>query len=284
MTDRNPLIHDAFQDDALPPAGREQLWQVIEQRQSLASRKRLVAVAGKVLLAGVVVAALLLLWSFLRATPDSRIAGPIAIAADSLSDPMVERPMIQDRQETPSSVIPLLGHRSSLSIDLKDLQTRQLQLADRLDETAGREHDVIANQLSEVEQQIEAAKIALSVVDAQLAGHQGAPVAMAIPPFPEPPQVIQIGGGGGIPDEVLYGAGGIATLLALTMVAMMGYLRRLARTTRQALSAVEQQVSSQHATLAAGIDAIAVEVERLGEGQRFMSKVLSGSEAKTPAR
>ena len=283
MTDRNPLIHDAFQDDALPAAGREQLWHVIEQRQSLASRQRLLAVAGKVLLAGVVVAALLLLWSFLRATPDSRIAGPIAIAADSLSDPPVERHMIQDRQETMTSVIPLLGHRSSLSNDLRDLQTRQLELAQRLNQTAGRQHDIISTQLSEVEQQIEAAKIALSVVDAQLAGHQGAPVAMAVPPFPEPPQVITIGGGG-IPDEVLYGAGGIATVMVLTMVAMMGYLRRLARTTRQALAAVEQQVSSQHATLASGIDAIAVEVERLGEGQRFMSKVLSGSEARTPAR
>ena len=65
-------------------------------------------------------------------------------------------------------------------------------------------------------------------------------------------------------------------LLALGMIAMLGYMRRIARKTREALAAIEKQVSSQHATLASGIDAIAVEVERLGEGQRFMSKALAG--------
>ena len=61
---------------------------------------------------------------------------------------------------------------------------------------------------------------------------------------------------------------------------LVGYMRRIARMTREALAAIEKQVSSQHATLASGIDAIAVEVERLGEGQRFMSKALAGPEAK----
>ena len=46
------------------------------------------------------------------------------------------------------------------------------------------------------------------------------------------------------------------------------------------VSLIEGQVSSQHATLASGIDAIALEVERLGEGQRFMSKVLTTPEAR----
>jgi hypothetical protein len=55
-------------------------------------------------------------------------------------------------------------------------------------------------------------------------------------------------------------------------------MRSIARSTRQALTQLEAQVSSQHATLASGIDAIAVEVERLGEGQRFMSKVLATPE------
>ena len=68
------------------------------------------------------------------------------------------------------------------------------------------------------------------------------------------------------------------------MVFLVGYMRRIARMTREALAAIERQASSQHATLASGIDAIAVEVERLGEGQRFMSKALAGPEAKTECR
>jgi hypothetical protein len=93
-----------------------------------------------------------------------------------------------------------------------------------------------------------------------------------------PPQVITVSGG--LSDELIWSSGGIGLLLVLAMFGMMIYMRRIAKLTREALTAVERQVSSQHATLASGIDAIAVEVERLGEGQRFMSKVLSGGEAK----
>ncbi len=281
MTDRDPLIRDAFREDSLPEADRDRLWKAMQDRSARQARLRFLVRAGALLLAGSVVAAGVILRNVIRSPSDRRLFGPVAVAADSIStDSSVERPMIQETQhEVPSNLIPLLGHRSEIRTDMQNLENRQLQLADRLDETTGREHDVVVSQLASVEQQLEASKVALRAIDAQLAGQPVASYAVAETP---PPQLIQVNPP--LSDEAIWAAGGPAILLALGMIAMLGYMRRIARKTREALAAIEGQVSSQHATLASGIDAIAVEVERLGEGQRFMSKVLSGSEAKLPLR
>lgn len=176
----------------------------------------------------------------------------------------------------PSNLLPLLGHRSSLRIDVNNAEMRRDALVARLEQTTGREHDRIEQELAAVEQQLEASRVAINIIDRQLMGHETPVVTHAIA---DAPQVFQFGSPG-IPGEVIWAAGGASGLLLLGMLSLLVYMRRVARSTREALSLIEGQVSSQHATLAAGIDAIALEVERLGEGQRFMSKVLSGSEGK----
>jgi len=165
-------------------------------------------------------------------------------------------------------------------MDMQSLEERQMLLAKRLEQTSGREHQVIETQLSSVEQQLEATRVAISVIDARLSGQPqvATHTAVAI----EPPQVF-VSGGGRLSDEFIWANFGSVALIALLMVGVLAYMRRIARVTREAMAAIERQVSSQHATLASGIDAIAVEVERLGEGQRFMSKALAGAE-KAPAR
>lgn len=272
MTDFTPLVRDAFQDDSLPAADRDRLWNIMEHRHARQTRRKLLVRAGLLLLAGLLLAA----WAFLRMSPVP--PSPMAMHADSIStDSPVRHSMTQEpRHEVQSNLMPLLDHRSSIMNDLEDLEERQLELAAHLKQTSGREHDVVMGQLASLEQQIESSRIALRVLDAQMAGQP-----MSVPVIStsiEPPQVITVSGG--LSDELIWSSGGIGLLLVLAMLGMVIYMRRIARLTRDALTAVERQVSSQHATLASGIDAIAVEVERLGEGQRFMSKVLSGSEAK----
>ena len=276
MTDLSPMIRDAYQDDSLPAADRDRLWSTMQHRQARQARAKLLVRAGLLLLAGFVIAAALLVRSAIRSSSVPVV--PLPVAADSISDNSpVERSMTQEtRQEVPSSLLPLLGHRSQLRMDLQSLEERQLQLARRLGETTGREHDAISAQLHSVEQQIEASRVALSVIDAQLAGQ---PIETpAVITTVSPPGIVQVNPP--ISDELIWMSGGPVVLLALGMIAMLGYMRRIARTTREALAAIERQVSSQHATIASGIDAIAVEVERLGEGQRFMSKALAGPDAK----
>ena len=273
MTDRIELVRDAFQDDALSATDRDRLWSTMQHRQTRQARLRNLLRGGVLLLAGAFLAALLFLRFGVRST-----TGPVVVAADSsitISPP--EPSMIQENPDVPSNLIPLLGHRSSLRIDIANAETRRDDLVKRLEVTSGRDHDRVEQELASVEQQLEASRLAINVIDRQLTG---VPTPSVTQPFTvEPPQVFQFGSPG-LPGEVIWAAGGAGGILLLGMLSLLVYMRHFARTTRQALSLIEGQVSSQHATLASGIDAIALEVERLGEGQRFMSKVLTAPEAK----
>ena len=185
--------------------------------------------------------------------------------------------MIQENQEqVPSNLIPLLGHRASLRSDVINYELRRDELVKQIEHTTGRQHDRAEQELAAVEQQLESSRLAINVIDRQLLGHE---TVVTHNVTETPPQVFQFGSPS-LPGEVIWVAGGAGALLLLGMLSLLVYMRYLARSTRNALSLIEGQVSSQHATLASGIDAIALEVERLGEGQRFMSKVLTTPEAR----
>jgi hypothetical protein len=279
MSDRHQFIRDAFQDDALEAAARHRLWSTMQHRRDRAARLRYLVRAGGILLVGAVIATVAYLRGAARSSGDHRTFGPVM--ADSLPDNTPsENSMIQEpsRETVPSNLIPLLGHRSSLRIDIVNAEQRRDELVKRLEQTAGREHDRIEQELASLEQQIEASRLAINAIDHQLMGIQ--PPAEIHTYAESPPQVFQFGSSGGIPLWMAGGAGGV---LLLGMLSILVYMRSIARSTKLALSQIEGQVSSQHATLASGIDAIAVEVERLGEGQRFMSKVLSTPEPRARA-
>ena len=283
MTERSPLIQQAFQDEPLPPGDRERLWTTMEHRHGRQARWRNLMLAAVLLLAGAIVAGALVVRNAIRSTSsfDRGLSGPIVVAADSIStDSPVEASVTQEtRAEVPSNLIPLLGHRSGLAIDLANQTARREVLAERINRIGpGAEHQALLNELENVDRQIHSTQVAMEVIDRQLAGHQG-----VLPPLPpveaitvEQPHFYPMANP--ISGDVLAVAGGVGAILILSIVAVAGYIRRLSRTLKEALVQIENQVSSQHATLASGIDAIAVEVERLGEGQRFMSKVLAPNE------
>jgi hypothetical protein len=278
MTERNELVRDAFPDDALGPSVRDRLWSSLQHRQTRQARLRNLARAGALLVVGAILAAVIFLGLGVR-SPD----GPVVVAADSLTNNSPSEPsMIQEnREQVTTDLIPLLGHRSSLRSDIVNAEERRDELVTRLAQTSGREHDRIEQELAAVEQQLEASRMAINVIDRQLMGHEGA--ATYAVTTSATPQVFQFGSPE-IPEELFWLAGGGGGLLLLGMLSLLVYMRRIARSTRQALSLIEGQVSSQHATLASGIDAIALEVERLGEGQRFMSKILATPETKVSAQ
>ena len=273
MTDRNELVRDAFQDDSLSASDRDRLWSTMQHRQARQAWMRNLVRAAALLLGGAILAAVVFLGVGVRST-----AGPVVVAADSLTNNSPSEPnMIQENTDATLNLIPLLGHRSSLRSDINTAEARRDELVKRLEQTTGREHDRVEQELASVEQQLQSSRLAINVIDRQLTGMSG-PIETHT--FTEsPPQVFQFGSPG-IPGEVIWAAGGAGGVLLLGMLSLLVYMRHFARSTRQALSLIEGQVSSQHATLASGIDAIALEVERLGEGQRFMSKVLATPEAK----
>ena len=189
--------------------------------------------------------------------------------------------MIQEQPGAyqPSNLIPLLGHRSSLMMDISRYEAQIDALSLRVNQTTGAERNIVLRQLSEAENQLQGVRATLAVVDRELSGHQGAVQtysSVAIPP--DAPIVLGPSG-----QDVMFMAAVVGGGLLLVSLALVVYMRRIARTTRESLAQVESQISSHHATLASGIDAIALEVERLGEGQRFMSRVLSKGEPQVRA-
>lgn len=289
MTERSPLIQQAFQDEPLSPVDRERLWTTMQHRHSRQARWRNLMLAAVLLLAGAIAAGALVVRNALRSTSssDRGVFGSIAVAADSISsDSPVEPSMIQEtrasagqetRPEVPSNLIPLLGHRSGLAIDLSNLGERREELAKRFNQIGpGPEHEALSAEMARIDRQIHSTEVAIEVIDRQLGAHHE-PVPVFAPGgetiVVEPPHLFPMNGP--YTNELMWITGGAGALLALGMVAILGYIRRLTRTTKEALSLIERQVSSQHVTLASGIDAIALEVERLGEGQRFMSKVMA---------
>ena len=275
MIDRDPVIRDAFEDDAsrMSPAHQDRLWSEMLHRQTRQIRRRYIARAGVVLVAGAAVGGFIALRSVSRSSaPDAEV-----IAADSLPNFSPSEPtVIQEPAHAPvSNLIPLLGHRSSLQMDISRYEDQIDALSRRLNQTSGQEREVLSRQLREFEDQLQGTKKAMALVDRELSGHQG-PVQTYSNVIVPPEAPIIFGGPSG--QDVMFRTTVLGGGLLLICLALLVYMRRIARTTRDALAQVESQISSQHATLASGIDAIALEVERLGEGQRFMSRVLSKGE------
>lgn len=283
-SDRSALIRDAFDgQDALPPEDRERMWTALRARGA-GDRRQRVAGAGTLVLAGVAVGAIAT-WQYAGARHAAGAPPPAAVAADSLAAEPLREPVMTQEPSTPTNLIPLLGHRSSLRLDIENFTAKRDELIRQIDKASGAEEQILHRRLADVEEDLQAAKSTLRAIDLQLSGVQGTPTpdaviqfaeAQALPPDQPPPAAWFAR------PDVLWGASGGLVVLMLTVLV---YLRHFARTTRKALAAIEAQVASQHTTLASGIDAIAVEVERLGEGQRFMSKVLAGGDRReeTPA-
>ena len=111
--------------------------------------------------------------------------------------------------------------------------------------------------IADVDKQIAAADQAV----ARAAGIPGAVV-------PEPPFVRP-----GPPDEV-YVLTGLFMFVAILPISV-AYARRIWRRSAAAVAALPDEVMDRLTRLDHAVDSIAVEVERIGEGQRFVTRVLA---------
>jgi hypothetical protein len=112
---------------------------------------------------------------------------------------------------------------------------------------------VIDERIADVEKQIAAA-------DAQVAARAAIPGVIIDPPRsgPDPQAIVGMGMG-------------FSMILLLPL--SIGYARRIWK--RSAAPALPSEFGDRMANLERGIEAIAIEVERLGEGQRFVTQLLA---------
>jgi hypothetical protein len=195
----------------------------------------------------------------------------------------VQQGITIETPQTRAQLDALILTRSELTGQLSTLMQRRAELADQIARTSGAENraelqtrlrDVDAR-IRRLESQIDAANDAITQGIARGLGQEAArPARAPTPPIPAvPPSVPQvihippIGGGPGVGLEralILEGVG----FLLLGVVFYHWMKRRFTR----AQPAVDVQAIT---TMQQSIDAIALEVERISENQRYVTKLLN---------
>jgi hypothetical protein len=152
-----------------------------------------------------------------------------------------------------------LGRQMETLQDTRQSLTRQLQQS-----SSGVERTGIEKRLTEIDQRISEMDKSIATADAEVVKAAGIP--MAIPQDrPIPRQ--------GPPDEVyvLTGIFMFVVLFPLTIA----FARRMWRRGAQAVTQLPAELYQRLTRLEQAVDAIAVEIERVGEGQRYMSRLFS---------
>jgi hypothetical protein len=158
------------------------------------------------------------------------------------------------------------AQRRELSRQLGELEDRREELAEQLQVPTleGANKKGLEQRISDIDQRISALDAQLAIADANVAQAASVPGATVEPP--SPPRT-------GPPEEVfvLGGMFIVVVLLPLTIA----YARRIWRRGAVVVSAIPAELGERLLRLEQSMDSVAVEVERIGEGQRFMTKVLT---------
>jgi len=164
--------------------------------------------------------------------------------------------------------------RSELRDQLETLQDSRQELSRQLQDpmVTGANRAGLEQHIGELDARISALDKQIAAADAQVAQAAAVPGAVV----PDPPHVRQ-----GPPEEafVLGGIFIVVVLFPLTIA----YARRLWRRGAVAVSALPQDLMDRLTRLDHAVDSIAVEVERIGEGQRFVTRVLADRPAEPVA-
>jgi hypothetical protein len=159
-----------------------------------------------------------------------------------------------------------VAQRSELRDQLEGLQDQRRELSRQLQDpmVTGADRAGLEGHIAELDARISAIDKQIAAADAEVAKAAAVPGAVV----PDPPYVRQ-----GPPEEVfvLSGIFIVVVLFPLTIA----YARRLWRRGAVAVSAIPHELMDRLTRLDQAVDSIAVEVERIGEGQRFVTRVLA---------
>lgn len=162
----------------------------------------------------------------------------------------------------------LKAQRSELRSQLRSLEDMRRDLGRELNREPQTEvqRAGVERRLADVDARIAATDKQIAAADAQVAAATAVPGATV----EEPPVIIQHSG----PDEDIVGMS-LLFLFVLLMPMVIAYSRRIWRRSAKVVTSLPGEVLERFGRLEQSVDAIAVEVERIGEGQRFMTRVLS---------
>jgi hypothetical protein len=160
------------------------------------------------------------------------------------------------------------AQREELSHQLERLEEKRRDLAQDLRQGAdGGNREGIERRISEIDQRI--SDIEKQIAAADLAVAKAAAIPGAVVERPDPP-----------PDpredqaEMAAMVGSMFIFFVLFPIAI-AYARRLWRRSAAAVSELPKVIAERMTRLDQAVDAIAIEVERISEGQRFLTKVMT---------
>jgi hypothetical protein len=180
---------------------------------------------------------------------------PVVVSVDQLNDPFHQLDMLQDRA-------------MKLELKVADMSAKVNQLREERDGLRGQDRAIAERRFQDAQHDMVSASIELTSVQKRISQLErivipsGSPIALQPPPDPTDltsEQVMQIVGGAGM------------LLIPLVLAATWKILRR----GRTLQTAADIESSPRLQRIEQAIEAIALEVERIGEAQRFSTKLLS---------
>jgi hypothetical protein len=176
-------------------------------------------------------------------------------------------PVIAGEAGTPQAIYQAFrAQRRELGRQMEGLEDRRGELSRQLQDGGLSDVDKkgIEQRLTEVDGRISALDKAISEADGRVAQAAAIPGAAVDPPPPRRE---------GPPEEVFV-LGGIFIVVVLFPLAI-AYARRIWRRGAAVAATLPKELMEKLLGLEQAVDSIAVEVERIGEGQRFMTRAFN---------
>ena len=161
------------------------------------------------------------------------------------------------------------AQRNVLNDQLHDLERQRSDIAGQMDEASAgsAEHKALEDRLTDVDSRIKAVDQMIGVNSMQLAQAAAVPGAVVPPPPFVPP---------GPPDEV-YVLAGIFFIVVL-MPLSIAFAKRIWRRSATVITSLPRELIDRLQRLEQTVEATSLEVERIGEGQRFLTRLFTEGE------
>ena len=161
------------------------------------------------------------------------------------------------------------AQRRVLSSQLDELQSTRREISSQLEDIAAGapERKTLETRLTDVDRQTSAVDQMLATNAAQLSQAAAIPGAVV-----EPPRVIREG-----PPEEAYALGGLFMLIVFLPLSV-ALARRIWRRSAAVVTSFPREIAERLSRMEQAVEATAVEVERIGEGQRFLTRLFTEGE------
>jgi len=166
----------------------------------------------------------------------------------------------------------LKAQHRELNDQMSNLQGQRSQLTRQIDRTDGGSdaRKGLEQRLTDVDQRISALDKQIAQNDASVAQAAAIPGAVVVQP---PPVFVRRG-----PPEEAFVLGGIFMIVVLFPISV-AFARRIWRRGAAAIASLPAELSERLQRIEEAVDAIAVEVERVGENQRYVTSLMRGEQA-----